>query len=446
MTCRSIFAAASLAVSSVASAQVPTFQTDYTADPAPTVHDDVVYLFTGHDEDETTEARFVMYDYLLFSSTDMVNWTHHGPALNVGDVFAWSNGEAMAAQCIERDGKWYFYVSTGHTTSPGIAIGVAVADRPEGPYTDAIGEALVTNNMTTQAKHGWDDLDPSVFIDDDGRAFMYWGNNACYFAELGDDMISLKSDITALSLDEETFGPDFEEAPWVYQRGEHYYLVYASGLPESIHYAMSDSPTGPWKYAGEVMDIQETTPANHPGIFEFKGQPYLATQTDALPGSHGKRRAVAIEPFEYNEDGTIPYIPWNDGVVESQGTINPREPVQGETLAWAQGVEVETLDSGERVVDDFDHADYVVIRAVDFGDRSPGEFVASLRSVTDKGTIDIRTGSVHGRLIGQVELGVTDGFEEVTTRLRETTGVHDVYLLYAGLEDDALALDWWMVR
>lgn len=108
----------------------PIAQTIFTADPAPMVYDGTLYLYTGHDEDIAPESRFIMHDYQCFSTTDMVNWTHHGAVLDIRKVFAWSGGDANASQCIYHNGKFYYYVSTANTQGPGgVALGVAVSDR-----------------------------------------------------------------------------------------------------------------------------------------------------------------------------------------------------------------------------------------------------------------------------------------------------------------------------
>ena len=171
------------------SAQNPIVQTHYTADPAPMVYRDTLYLYVGCDEKDAPRNAYLMREYRLYTTTDMVNWTDHGAVLRTS-AFDWSAGDASAAQCIERNGKFYWYISSQNKFKPGSSIGVAVGDTPYGPFKDALGRALVTNDMTTYAKHSWDDLDPSVFVDKDGQAWLYWGNGVCYRVKLKDDMVS----------------------------------------------------------------------------------------------------------------------------------------------------------------------------------------------------------------------------------------------------------------
>ena len=136
----------------------------YTADPAALVYNDTCYIFTGYDEGST---GYVMKDWYIFSSTDMVHWTDHGPRLTLSD-FSWARADAWAGHCVEKNGKFYWYVPVSHKTISGFSIGVAVADHPLGPYKDARGSALITNNMTTNVDISWDDIDQG-FVDTDGR-------------------------------------------------------------------------------------------------------------------------------------------------------------------------------------------------------------------------------------------------------------------------------------
>ncbi len=169
-------------------AQTPIIQTKFTADPAPMVHKGTVYLYTTHDEDYAPEgmAGFRMKEWLLYTSTDMVNWPDHGPIANLYSfkwadpaISGWGGFEngAWAPQCIERNGKFYLYCPV-----QGRGIGVLVADNPFGPFTDPLGKPLIGAQ--------YDSIDPSVWIDDDGQAYLYWGNPNLWYVKLNEDMIS----------------------------------------------------------------------------------------------------------------------------------------------------------------------------------------------------------------------------------------------------------------
>src|ERR1051326_4275282 len=226
------------------SAQNPIIKHIFTADPAPIVYHDTVFLYTGHDTASVTATNYKMPDWHVFSSTDMVHWHDYGALLSPS-TFSWATGDAYAAQCIERNGKFYWFVATFHKkdsiSNGGAAIGVAVSDRPTGPFKDAIGKALIINEMTTDMKYGWDDIYPTVFIDDDGEAYLYWGNGSCKWAKLKQNMIEMDGPIT-------TFRPlHYIEGPWLYKRKDLYYLVYASAgtKPEMIEYCTAPSATRP---------------------------------------------------------------------------------------------------------------------------------------------------------------------------------------------------------
>jgi arabinoxylan arabinofuranohydrolase len=330
-----------------------------------------------------------------------------------------------------------------------VALGVAVSDSPFGPFTDALGKALVTNDQTKAALHSWDDLDPSVFIDNDGRAYLYWGNNACYFAELNEDMISLKSEIANVPLTREAFGPDFEEAPWICRHADRYYLWYASSIPESIHYAIAKSPVGPWQYGGEVMDIQETSGSNHPGVIEYQGRSYLFYQTDSLPNGIDKRRCVCVEEFQYRPDGSVPKIERSSNALEPVGTLDPRVRTEAETMAWAQGVETQKDETVGVYVTDIDNADTIKIRQVDFGSQAVSQFQTGVACGSEGGQIDVRLGSPFGRLISRIQVENTGDWQTwktLSARVRSVTGVHDLYLVFSGGNGELFNMDWWQFK
>jgi beta-xylosidase len=149
-----MFVLSSMLIVSSVYAQNPIIQTKYTADAAPMVYNDTVYLYTGHDEDNA--FGFEMRDWLLYTSTDMVNWTDHGAVASLKN-FKWVNTDngAWAAQCVHRNGKFYLYCPVPN----GLGIGVLVSDSPYGPFKDPIGKPLI--------KNGPQDIDPTVLIDDD---------------------------------------------------------------------------------------------------------------------------------------------------------------------------------------------------------------------------------------------------------------------------------------
>ncbi len=291
----------------------PIIKDVFTADPAAIVHNDTVYLYTGHDIAPNDLNFYKMEDWLVFSSTNMVDWNSHPVPLKVSD-FKWAKADAWAAQVVERNGMFYWYVSVEHdVTQPGKAIGVAVSDNPLGPFKDALGKALITNDMTTQTDIRWDDIDPSVFIDEDGQAYLFWGNTVCYYAKLKENMIELEGEIKTIDL------PNFTEAPWVHKKGDNFYLSYAYQFPEKTAYAMSKSIEGPWEFKGILNEVAGNSNTNHQAIIEFKGNDYFIYHTGGIQPNGGSfRRSVCIDELKYNEDGTLQRVVMTSEGIQKQ--------------------------------------------------------------------------------------------------------------------------------
>lgn len=445
---KKLLSCAAFALAGMAMAQNPIIQTHYTADPAPMVYKDTLFLYVGCDEKDAPHNSYLMREYRLYTTTDMVNWTDRGAVLRTSD-FAWSGGDASAAQCIERNGRFYWYISSQNKLSPGSAIGVAVGDSPYGPFKDALGNGLVNNNMTTYAKHGWDDLDPTVFIDDDGQAWLYWGNGVCYRARLKADMVTLDGAIEAIDrADETSFLGGFTEAPWLYKRNGRYYLVYASKFPEAIHYSMAESASGKWTAKGVVMPTERGSNTNHPGIVDFKGHSYFFYHNDALSGGHSYCRSVCVEEFEYAPDGTIPMMHMTDeGIRKGVGTLNPYRRTEAETLAWAEGMTSMNMPGRGIVMAGIHKGGYIKVRDVDFGADGPERFTAAASSRYFGGDVELRIDSLGGTLIGKLHIPYTgewENWEECTATVSRITGVHDLYMVFDGREPHELfRLDWW---
>jgi beta-xylosidase len=299
---KKLLLAATLACGVHAHAANPLFAPLYTADPAVLVDGGRVYLFTGRDEALPDGKDFVMHEWRVFSSCDMVDWQDHGVPVKVKDV-AWSKGRAWASDVVKRHGKYWFYSTVEHATVPGFAVGVAVSDSPTGPFVDARGSALITNDMTTQTDIAWDDIDPTVFVDDDGQAWLYWGNTVLKAVKLKANMTELDGPIQVVKAEH------FTEAAYLHKRKGTYYLSYSQHFPEETAYMTGPSPLGPWTPRGVIMAKNLKTPTIHQAIFDFNGKSYIAYHNAELPGGGEYRRSVAIEEFEYRADGTIPFIP-----------------------------------------------------------------------------------------------------------------------------------------
>ncbi len=377
-------------------AQNPIIQTKFTADPAPMVYRDTVFLYTSHDEDDAT--GFKMFNWLLYTTTDMVNWTDHGIIGGVKEpyrTFKWADGHsAWAPQCIARNGKFFLYCPTIYKNK--MAIGVAVSDSPYGPFVDAIGKPLIYRSNPG-------DYDPTAFVDDDGQAYLYWGGNGpCYYVKLNEDMISTSGEIQTASIDFTGTPPEasYTEGPWFWKKNSHYYLAYASRCcPEGIGYAMSDSPTGPWKCKGTIMDPDERSSGNHPGIIDYKGNSYVFgfnyAVNFATTNTHRERRSICVEKMIYNQDGTIQKVPWWSQTGVSQiGRLNPYIRTEAETICWSSGVKTEACSAGGMDVCNIENGDYIKVRGVDFSSHGAATFTARVASASGEGTIELHLDNI----------------------------------------------------
>ena len=289
----------------------PIIKDKYTGDPAALVYNDKVYIYAGHDEAPNDFNFYKMNEWLVYSTTDMVHWQEHPVPLKVTD-FTWATCDAWASQVIERNGKFYWYVTVSHGSINGKAIGVGISDSPTGPFKDALGKALVTNDMTAQTKIDWDDIDPTVLIDTDGQAYIFWGNSVCHYAKLKANMTELDGPIQTISL------PNYTEAPWIHKHNNWYYLSYAYQFPEKIAYAMSKSINGPWEFKGILNELAGNSNTNHQAIIDFKGKSYFIYHNGATQPNGGSfRRSVCVDRLYYNKDGTMKrVIMTTEGITE----------------------------------------------------------------------------------------------------------------------------------
>lgn len=422
------------------SLNMPIIQTKYTADPAPIVYNDTVYLFTSHDEDDG--ENFHMKDWLLYTSTDMVNWQDRGAVASLKD-FKWYKGDngAWAQQVVRRNGKWYMYCPIH-----GNGIGVLVSDSPYGPFKDPINKPLVWQ------KEHWYDIDPTVYIDDDGQAYMYWGNPNLYCVKLNEDMISYSGEIMELPHIE-----DYQEGPWFYKRNGHYYLAFASTCcPEGIGYAMSKNPLGPWEYKGHIMDHTPRTRGNHPGIIDYKGKSYCFGQNYDIfrleTSRHAERRSVSVAEMEYNPNGTIRMLPYfHECKLEQIEKFNPYRKVEAETMAWGFGLKTtpKNIWSHERwnqQVTSIDDGEYLMVKGVDFG-KGAKTFKVSASAHLYGGILEIHIDQKDGPCVGTVNISHTKSeLREFTTSVVNLNGVHDLYFVFKGgkeLKKNLFMLDWW---
>jgi len=433
--------AVAVTMGTVCHADNPVVQTSFTADPAPMVYSNTVYLYTSHDEDDA--KGFHMLDWKCYSTTDMVNWTDHGSIASLA-IFPWAkqDNDAWAPQCIERDGKFYLYVPISVPGWPKNVIAVAVADNPLGPVKDALGHPLVDK------ANGY--IDPTVFVDDDGQGYLYFGNPNAWYVKLNKDMLSYSGEVVKA----DGKPRNYQEGPWIYKRNGHYYLAYASTCcPEGIGYAMSTNATGPWEFKGNIMDGHKLSSGNHPGIIDFKGKSYVFgfnyKLNWELTDVHRERRSVCVAEMTYDPDGTIQKLPWwNDEGVAQVGTFNPYAQVDASTICYEKGVKTKPRGSDQQgvYVNAIENGAYIKIKGVDFGNKGATNFIASVAAAADGATITMRLDSETGNAIGTLKVkstGALDKWETQSCRITGARGVHDLYLKFFGGNGRLFNLDHW---
>ena len=270
-----------LAVNSMAQKQIlPDFQ----ADPSARVFGETVWIYPSHDIAGST--NWDMLDWHCFSSTDLSNWTDHGVIFGIKDL-SWATKYAWAPDCINRNGKYYFYFPAD------FQIGVAVSDSPCGPFKDALDKPLIERDEGNTTV-----IDPCIFIDDDGQAYLYFGQDALRVVKLKNDMITKDGEIVEIT------ATNFHEGAWMHKRNGLYYLSYPSNKGDNIanllEYSIGKTPYGPFEYKGIIMDNRSRNV--HHSIIEFNDKWYLFYH---VQGPSPYERRVCLEYLEYNPNGTI---------------------------------------------------------------------------------------------------------------------------------------------
>lgn len=257
---------------------------DFHADPSARVFGETVWIYPSHDI--AGSKYWDMLDWHCFSSTDLKTWTDHGVIFGVKDL-TWANKYAWAPDCINRNGKYYFYFPAD------FQVGVAISNSPAGPFKDALGKPLIA-----KGEGGTTAMDPNIFIDDDGQAYLYYGQGQLCVVKLKQDMITKDGEITQIPLH------NFHEGIWMHKRNGLYYLSYPSDKGDKVanllEYSIGKTPYGPFEYKGIIIDNRSRNV--HHSIVEFKGKWYLFYH---VQGPSPYERRVCMEPLEYNLDGTI---------------------------------------------------------------------------------------------------------------------------------------------
>ncbi|MDI1256183.1 MAG: family 43 glycosylhydrolase [Flavobacterium sp.] len=423
------------------SGQNPIIRNQYTADPSARVFNDKVYLFPSHDippyTNKNQENWFSMEDYHVFSSDNLTDWTDHGMIVTQNKV-PWVKPDSFsmwAPDCIERDGKYYFYfpsTSKDTLTAKGFTIGVATADKPEGPY-----------QVLPQPIKNVKGIDPNVFIDKDGQAYLYWSQGNIYGAKLKENMVALATEpVIFKNLPEK----GLKEGPYMLERNGIYYLTYphVENKIERLEYAIGSNPLGPFKVTGVIMDESASGCwTNHHSIIQFKKQWYLFYHNNDLSPTFDKNRSVRIDSLTFNGDGTIKkIIPTLRGV----GTTLAKSKIQADRYSALSttGAIVEFIDNtdlfkGWKTVLSSKKA-FVRYDGVDFGLEKLKKVLAQAKTPTG-GTIEIRIDKIDGPLLANLKVAPgTKWYMAEAPLLKYSPRIHSIYIISS--QNTPIEIDW----
>lgn len=395
----------------------------YIADPTSRVAPDGrLYIYGSLD---TTPERYCSKDYHVLSTSDLKNWT-----LN---RYSFSDNEIIyAPDMMLKNGTYYLYYE--HPNGDEF---VAESDSPIGPFKNGI------------KIEGPNQIDPNVFIDDDGQAYYFWGQFSAKGAKMNPDMktIDMSTYVDGIVTEKEHF---FHEGSYVIKRGKYYYFIYAdisrNSRPTCIGYSMATSPFGPYEYKGIIIDNAGCDPEtwnNHGSIVEYQGQWYVIYHRS----THGskKMRKACIEPIHFNDDGTI-----NEVEMTSQGAsgpLNAFDKIDAATACKMHGnVRIQRMkDRNDREqLACIHHGDGAIWKYIDFG---KGAKNISLRvQAQHSGRIILRRDNSNGKVIGVVKVQSGNEWETITTKISNVNGIHALYMKFESDQkddnEDLFALDW----
>ena len=423
-------------------AQNPIIRNQFSADPSARVFGDRVYVFPSHDilakEGKGRVGWFCMEDYHVFSSANLTDWTDHGMIVTQNKV-PWVRPDSYsmwAPDCIERNGKYYFYFPTSPkdtvTFGRGFTIGVATADKPEGPYTP---EATPIKGVRG--------IDPNVFIDKDGQAYLYWSAGNIYAGKLKANMMELDSEVKILG---ELPTKGLKEGPYMFERNGIYYLTYphVENKIERLEYAIGNNPLGPFKVTGVIMDESESGCwTNHHSIIQFKNQWYLFYHNKDYSPRFDKARSIRLDSLSFNTDGTIKkVIP----TLRGAGLTNAVTKIQIDryTLLNDAGVSVEFIDTlntfkGWKTI--FNNArSWIQYNSVDFGKKKLKTVSVNALSAAG-GTLQIRANGINGPVIADVKIPQSSEWKiSKASVLKFVPGVKNIFIMMK--EGKQVEADW----
>ncbi len=434
-----------LAIGSSAFATNPLIMEQFTADPTARVFEGKIYVYPSHDINEPGKGRrgwFVMEDYHVYSSENLMDWTDHGVIVSQ-DKVPWANptGYSMwAPDCVFKNGKYYFYFPTGAKPAAsggrrgggGFRIGVAIADKPYGPFVPE-----------PNAIQGVGGIDPGLLIDDDGSVYMFWGG--IQMAKLKDNMLELDSQPRQVQNLPRDGG--IIEGPFPFKRNGIYYLTYPhslAGKAERLEYSTASSPLGPYEWKGVIMDQSASGCwTNHHSIVEYKGQWYLFYHDKDLSPEFDKNRSIHADYLSFNEDGTIQkVIPTLRGV----GIADAKSKVQIDRYSdiSKEGAGVSFLDDKKRSegwkVSLSEKGAWVRFNKVEFG-KGDLKAVNVRASSSTGGTVEIRLDKAEAPVLAKIEIGKGSDWKAANAKLANApSGLHDLIVTLP--EKNSVDIDW----
>lgn len=424
-----------------ARSQNPIVRNQFTADPTARVFGDRVYVYPSHDilaqPGKGRVGWFCMEDYHVFSSANLTDWTNHGMIVTQTKV-PWANpaGYSMwAPDCVERNGKYYFYFPTlpKDTALYGrsFGIGVAVADKPTGPF--------VPEPTPIKGVRG---IDPNVFIDKDGQAYLYWSQGNIYVAKLKDNMVELASEVVTIP-NLPTKG--LKEGPFVFERNGIYYLTFphVENKTERLEYAIGDNPMGPFKMTGVIMDESPTGCwTNHHSIIQYKKQWYLFYHHNDYSPKFDKARSIRLDSLSFNTDGTIQkVIP----TLRGAGITLARTDIQIDRYSKiderASIAFLDTADTFKGWKTQFkEPGAWVQYNSVDFSNKAAKKIIMKVRAEEDA-VIEIRTGSINGPIQSTITVRKDNNWMMIgSSDIRQITGIQNLFVVLK--EGKGIEIDW----
>ena len=423
-------------------AQNPLIRDQFTADPSARVFGDRVYVFPSHDilatEGKGRKDWFCMEDYHVFSSANLTDWTDHGVIVQQNKV-EWVKPDSYsmwAPDCIERNGKYYFYFPSipkdTVTYKKGFTIGVAIADKPEGPY-----------KTEPNPIKGVSGIDPNVFIDKDGQAYLYWSGGNIFVAKLKPNMTELASEVKII---ENLPAKGLKEGPYMFERNGIYYLTYphVDKKIERLEYAIADNPMGPFKVTGVIMDESQTGCwTNHHSILEFKKQWYLFYHHNDFSPQFDKARSIRAGFLSFNADGTIQkVIPTLRGVGITKATAEIQ--IDRYSAISDKGVSISFLDSlntfrGWKTTFSQSNS-WIQYNNVDFG-KSKLKTV-TIKAYSEKGgVLQICTKGKDKKVLAEVTIPEGAKWDEIRAPLSKfESGIQNLQVIAKG--DNLIEVDW----